>query len=152
MIFPGKTIKSILFLLFISFFEIFADRPNPIIKKIKKKLSSENQIKELSAQKFIYYILGLNLIIEKKYEEANENLQIARQILINLGLLKTYDYMDVLNAMILAESADIPEEGDDKNYKDEKLINFLGERKDAILSLVPFIAFASLYYIFYRLI
>ena len=101
----------------------------------QKELSSENQNSEFISQYLIYYILGLQLLIEKKYEEANEKLQIARQILDKLGLRKTYNYMDVLNAMVLAESADILEERDDVSLKDKKLINFTGERKDTILSL-----------------
>ena len=102
---------------------------NEYIKSIKlgnlKELSSENQTREFRFQYLIFYNLGGYLIREKKYQEANEHLQIAREILDIEGMRKTYYYMDVLNALILSEMADFIEEN---RY-------FTEERKQTILSL-----------------
>jgi TolB-like protein len=102
---------------------------NEYIKSIKlgnlKELSSENQTREFRFQYLIFYNLGGYLIREKKYQEANRHLQIARKILDLEGMRKTYYYMDVLNALILSEMADFNEE---KRY-------FTEERKQTILSL-----------------
>jgi hypothetical protein len=90
-----------------------------------KELSSENQTREFRFQYLIFYRLGGYLFREKKYQEANEHLQIARKILDMEGMRKTYYYMDVLNLLVLSEMADFNEE---KRY-------FSEERKETILSL-----------------
>jgi hypothetical protein len=95
----------------------------------------KDQVKELISLELIYYMTGLFFSQEKKYEEANENLQIARQILDRLGLHKTYDYMDVLNIMIIVELADMDEEGELQNLISQKEKTFTSERKETVLSL-----------------
>ena len=95
----------------------------------------KDQVKELISLELIYYYTGLFFFQEKKFEEANENLQIARQILDRLGLHKTYDYMDVLNIMIIVELADMLEEGELQNLLSQKEKTFTSERKETVLSL-----------------